>query len=61
MFLYFKDIYRGSGTGKELDLVLPSVPPEPRYLIFQFLEPQVEDLLMAKTLEDHPKNIPAGE
>lgn len=51
IFLYFKDFYRGWGTGKELDLVLPNLPPHTRYFIFQFFEPLMGDLLLARTLE----------
>jgi hypothetical protein len=50
-FLYFEDVYRGWGTGEELDLVLPSVPPGTRYFVYQFFEPLIADLLMAKTLD----------
>jgi SGNH hydrolase-like domain, acetyltransferase AlgX len=54
MFLYFDDLYRGWGTGKELDLVLPSLPVGTRYFIYQFWEPLVGDLLMTKTLANPP-------
>jgi hypothetical protein len=55
MFLYFEDLYRGWGTGEELDLVLPSLPAGTRYFIYQFWEPVVGDLLMAKTLDGRSK------
>jgi hypothetical protein len=52
MFLYFDDLYSARGTGEELDLVLPSLPPGTRYFVYQFFEPLTRDLLMAKTLDD---------
>jgi hypothetical protein len=54
MFLYFDDLYRGWGTGTELDVVLPSLPAGTRYFIYQFWEPLVSDLLFVKTLENVP-------
>jgi hypothetical protein len=58
-FLYFEDVYRGWGTGEELDLVLPGLPSGTRYFVLQFFEPLVADLLTAKTLDgDQSKEAP---
>jgi hypothetical protein len=41
---YFSEVYRGFGTGMEMNAALRHLPPEARYFIFQFWDPTTFDL-----------------